>query len=150
MDYVSMMIEKHRGDGLLLDANLLLLYLVGAVDPHSVGVGQYNGLSNFKMHQFVLLNQLIACFKRVVTTAHVLTEVSNLAGDMHETGRQRIFQSFAETLEVIDEQDVSSDKAARRQGIQYMGLTDSVRAELANRFLVVSNDGGMVKMTVAW
>jgi hypothetical protein len=146
MDYVSIMIDKYKGGGLLLDSNLLLLHLVGTVDPGLVGVGHYNKLSTFNLEQILILRQLISCFKWVVTTAHILTEVSNLLGDMHEAGKQRVFEAFAETLSVIEEQKVSSYAAAHRPEFSYLGLTDSVLAEFADKFLIVSNDGRMVNL----
>jgi len=146
MSYAVMMIEKYKSRGLLLDSNLLLLYLVGVVDPTLVGTGQYNKLSSFTVQQITILRQLISTFTRVVTTAHILTEVSNLVNAMHDTGKRRIFNAFAETLQVISEQEISSYQVAHRQEFQYLGLTDSVLAELADKFLIVSNDARMVDM----
>lgn len=144
MSYAVMMIEKYRSRGLLLDSNLLLLYLVGAVDPALVGAGHYNKLSDFTGEQIIILRQLILQFKRVVTTAHILTEVSNLVNTLHEKGRLRVFNAFVETLQIINEQEISSYHVARRQEFQYLGLTDSVLAELADKFLIISNDARMV------
>jgi hypothetical protein len=146
MTYAATLIEKYRAAGLFLDANLLLLYLVGNIDLNLVGVGHYNKLSDFKIEQMALLHRLVGCFKRLVTTAHVLTEVSNLVGDMHETGKQKIFERFAETLEIVGEQNISSYEVARRPEFQYLGLTHTVLAELPDRFLVVSNDGRMINL----
>jgi hypothetical protein len=49
-------------------------------------------------------------------------------------------------LTVISEQEVSSYAVARRQEFPYLGLTDSVLAQLADKFLIVSNDARMVDM----
>ena len=144
MSYAEFLIEKYRSKGLLLDSNLLLLYLIGAVDPALVGDGRYNKLSDFTRTQIVILKRLTFLFRHLVTTAHVLTEVSNLIGTMHDAGKLRVFSSFADTLEVVREQDVSSYRAARRTEFYYLGLTDSILAELAGEFLVVSNDARMV------
>lgn len=146
MTYAVMMLAKYKSRGLLLDSNLLLLYLVEAVDPTLVGTGQHNKLSSFKVEQITILHQLVSMFAQVVTTAHILTEVSNLVNAMHDTGKRRVFNAFADQIEVISEQDISSYRVARRQDFQYLGLTDSVLAELAGKFLVVSNDARMVEI----
>ena len=145
MSYAAFLIDKYKSKGLLLDSNLLLLYLVGAVDPDLVGGGQYQRFSSFKAQEVVLLRQLISTFNRVVTTAHVLTEVSNLVGSRNDYSR-RVLTAFVDTLEIIGEQHLSSYKIARRGEFTYLGLIDSVLAELAGDFLVVSNDGRMVDM----
>ncbi len=146
MSYVDFLVQKYRSRGLLLDSNLLLLYLVGSVNPLLVGTGNYNKLSSFTTQQIAILRHLTSLFQRLVTTAHILTEVSNLVGFMHDAGRLQVFQSFASTLEMISEQEISSYQVARRNEFKYIGLTDSVLAELSSRFLIVSNDGRMVNL----
>lgn len=146
MTYTALMIEKYRSRGLLLDSNLLLLHLVGTVNASLVGVGGYGRLSGFGIRQTLILQQLIATFVRVVTTAHVLTEVSNLVNDLHGVRKAQVLGAFVSTLEMISEQDISSYKAGRRSEFSYLGLTDSVLTEMSGSFLIVSNDGRMVDM----
>lgn len=76
----------------------------------------------------------------MVTTAHVLTEVSNLVNDFHEAGRTAVWADFVSHLEVIEEQSISSYEAARRSEFRRLGLTDTVLSTFAQRFLVVSKD----------
>jgi hypothetical protein len=80
----------------------------------------------------------------LVTTAHVLTEVSNLVNDFHEAGRTAVWADFVSHLEVIEEQSISSYEAARRSEFRHLGLTDTVLSTFAQRFLVVSKDIRMV------
>ncbi len=142
--YAALQIEEYRSRGILLDSNLLLLYLIGMTSPHLVGNGRYSKLSAFKQEQVAILRLLMARFRRVVTTAHVLTETSNLVNDLNEGEKQAVFGSFASTLEVIDEQNISSYQAAKRSEFPYLGLIDSVLAQLSKEFLIVSNDGRIV------
>jgi hypothetical protein len=69
-----MVIEQYKSKGLLLDSSLLLLHLVGSIAPALIG---QKPLGGFDLDQFRSLQILISRFSRVVTTAHVLTEVSN-------------------------------------------------------------------------
>jgi hypothetical protein len=71
MSYMGIMIQKYQSRGLLLDSNLLLLYLVGTVDTSFIGTGQYNKLSSFEVDEIITLKHLISFFNRVVTTAHI-------------------------------------------------------------------------------
>jgi hypothetical protein len=144
MSYAAMLMEQNRAKGLMLDSNLLLLHLVGSVNSSLVGSGSYNKLSNFSAYEAQLLKQLISCFRRVVTTPHILTEVSNLVNDLHPDGKRQVWGAFVSTLEIIPEQPISSYKAAGRDEFTYLGLTDTVLAEMSNEFLIVSNDARMV------
>jgi hypothetical protein len=146
MNYAGLLIEKYKSKGLLLDSNLLLLHLVGSVDPSLVGTGQYNKLSSFNLQQILILRELISVFNRLVTTAHILAEVSNFVGTLHDAGRQRVYNAFANTLQIFGERQLSSYHVAGRQEFPYLGLTDSVLSELSHEFLIVSNDGRMVDM----
>ena len=146
MDYAGLLIEKYRSKGLLLDSNLLLLYLVGSVDSSLVGNGQYNKLSSFRVQELITLRQLISVFNHLLTTSHILAEVSNLVGRLHDAGKSRVFKAFAGTLQIFDERQISSYHVAGRQEFPYLGLTDSVLAELSHEFLIVSNDGRMVNI----
>ena len=144
MNYVEILVSKYQSRGLLLDSNLLLLYLVGRIDTILVGTGRYNKLSDFRAIEVVTLERLVSSFRRLVTTAHVMTEVSNLVNTMRDADRVRTFRRFVETLEVISEQEVSSYEVAGRSEFSLLGLTDSVLAHFAGQFLIVSKDGRMV------
>lgn len=82
--YEEVLIGKYKSKGILFDANLALLYLVGAHDLRLVGDGKFNKLSNYTTDDYRLLLSLKCKFKKAITTPHVLTEVSNLINDLPE------------------------------------------------------------------
>jgi hypothetical protein len=71
------LIAKCRANGLFLDSNLLLLLLIGAVERGLVI--RFKRTRVFLQEDYDLLCDVVAQFTRVVTTPHVLAEVSNLA-----------------------------------------------------------------------
>src|SRR5690349_21025753 len=77
MSQFDELIDKHRADGLLMDANLLVLYLVGRTNKGRIPT--FKRTQQYTIEDFELLDLLAASFQRLVTTPHVLTEVSNLA-----------------------------------------------------------------------
>ena len=141
MTYLETVIEQYRAKGLLLDSNLLLLHLGGSIAPALVG---QKTLSGFDLDQFQSLQILISMFRRLVTTAHVLTEVSNLVKDFHLDVKTAIWTGFVQHLEVVEEQALQSYAVARRPEFRFLGLTDTALSALAEQFLVVTNDGRMV------
>lgn len=142
--YVQSLLDEYYAKGILLDANLQLLNLVGTYDIGMVGDGTYNKLSKYTPEDYGILTRLIRLFRRAVTTPHVLTEVSNLAGDLPGSKRTECFIAFAKSLENLEELSVPSLEAARRQEFRFLGLTDSGLAEVCRRFLVVSDDARMI------
>lgn len=142
--YVELLLKKYTSRGILIDANLLLLYLVGSHDTRLIGDGKYNKLSKYTLEDFNLLVRLKGVFRRSVTTAHVLTEVSNLTNDLPSSTKTECLSEFTEIFADTDELTVSSFEVSRRSEFRYLGLTDSALAEISNQFLVVTDDARLV------
>ena len=101
--YIDSLLERYIPKGILIDANLALLYLVGSYDLRLVGDGKYNKLSKFDVEDYHLLLRLKNVFTKAVTTPHVLTEVSNLVNDLPERTKSECLKKFYETFVEIDE-----------------------------------------------
>lgn len=101
-NYVQALIRKHRANGVLVDTNLMVLLLVGRA--HKRRIREHKRTSDYTVRDYDLLEQLIAEFQRIVTTPHVLTEISNLIPELagrlkasiaeaHELWGQSVFKS---------------------------------------------------------
>ena len=143
--YAEALIERYKSKGVLIDANLALLYLVGSYDLRLIGDGKYNKLSNYSTDDYRLLIRLKKEFKKAVTTPHVLTEVSNLTNDLPEWTKAECLRKFYETFVEIDELTIPSLDAAQRHEIPFLGLTDSGLAIVSDQYLIVTDDARLVK-----
>lgn len=143
--YVEMLLERYIQKGILIDANLALLYLVGGYDLRLVGDGKYNKLSKYDAEDYHLLLRLKKVFKKAVTTPHVLTEVSNLINDLPEKTKAECLKKFYDTFVEIDELSIPSMEAAQRPEFHFLGLTDSALALVSDQFLIVTDDARLVK-----
>ena len=141
----ELLIDKYKTKGILIDANLALLYLVGSFDLRLVGDGKYNKLSKYNEEDYRLLLRLKNVFKKAVTTPHVLTEVSNLTNDLPEKTKSACLNKFYETFVEIDELTIPSMDAAQRPEFNFLGLTDSALALVSGRFLIVTDDARLVQ-----
>ena len=139
------LVERYRAKGILIDANLALLYLVGSYDLKLVGDGKYKKLSKYNDEDYRLLLRLKNVFKKAVTTPHVLTEVSNLTNDLPEKTKSACLKKFYETFVEIDELNIPSMDAAQRPEFHFLGLTDSALALVSDQFLIVTDDARFVK-----
>ena len=71
------LLRKHRGKGVLVDANLLVLLLVGTVNRRRIG--DFKRTQSFTAEDFDLLRKLIAHLgPSMLATPHVLSQVSDL------------------------------------------------------------------------
>ncbi len=138
--YAERVWRQFRNKGILVDSNLLLLLLVGGFDINIIEQAAFKRTAQYVVEDYQLLLKLLSSFNRAVTTAHVLTEVSNLAGQLAGVQKEACFSDFAKILGRFEEVDVPSFDAARQSYFPAVGLTDSVLIHLAPEFLVVTDD----------
>lgn len=111
---------------LLLDTNLLILLVVGNGAPELVA--RHKNLRAFSWNDYETVRQHVARASRLVATTHILTETSNLLGQIGEPDRGRLLGFFAAILrriEVIDEIHVPARLASERSEFARLGLTDA-------------------------
>jgi len=128
------LIEKHRSRGALIDANLLVLYLVGKTNKRRIR--EFKPCDVFEIEDFDLLEALVEYLGKPITTPHVLTEVSNLAKlDGKELSAFR--QRYKLLVEQMDEFYDASRVVVANEAFMPLGLTDAAIAMLQRRSLLV-------------
>jgi rRNA-processing protein FCF1 len=128
------LIEKFRSKGALLDANLLLLYLVGKTNRRRLR--DFKPCDVFEIEDFDLLEDLVQCLGKVFTTPHILTEISNLAKlrDKELAAFRKVYKLAVEQMDEFrdESREVVSDEA-----FMPLGLTDAAIVMLQHRKLLV-------------
>lgn len=122
MDYFLETIERCRSSGILLDTNLLLLYFMGLFD--SAQITRFKRTQMFVVEDFDTLIAIRCKFNRLLTTPNILTEVSNLAGQLPDHWKFDYFRLFAKEIQVFDEKYFQSAEIANQPGFVKYGLTD--------------------------
>jgi hypothetical protein len=136
---VSGIIAKYKGEAVLLDANVLLLLLVGRYDVTLIH--PFKRTENFPNEAFPLLVSIVVRFNRIATTPHILAEVSNLAGQLGQPVRTKFFELLSGALTVLDEHHVPCADATAMDCFTRLGLTDAGIARVVqNRFPVLTVD----------
>lgn len=112
------------GKTVLLDAQLAVLLIVGSVD--TALIGRHKRVRDaYDLHAFATLVALLQQARRVVVTPNVLTEASNLIGQIGEPDRSRLFSGLRTFIESATEHFVRSAKAAADRTFRRLGLTDA-------------------------
>lgn len=137
--YVDELIAKYRTKGLLIDSNLLLVYLVGMLDPDRIP--KFKKTMAFTVDEFRLLARFFDVFKKVVTTPNILTEVSNLSGQLPENLCVAFRGGLGDRIPNLEEHYTSSASLATSAHFNKFGLTDSGIVELVKgNYLVLTDD----------
>jgi len=133
------LVRRHRRNGVLLDANLLLLYEIGRYSEPALKTFPHT--KQYAIGDYRLLARLIGLFSSVLTTPNILTEVSNLAGKLHDAGLREFRTNLQGAIGTMSERYCASKLAAASPAFVKFGLTDAGIAALCeNQFLVLTDD----------
>jgi hypothetical protein len=135
---------KHKGKSVLLDSNLLLVFLSGSLSPRLFG--QFKRVSTYTLDDYELLVRLLSSFTILLTTPHILTEVSNLANSLPEWLKPDWHRNLAALIDSqhdtpgLRERWTPVTDLAQMPEFLAFGITDAALTELSSEALVVTED----------
>jgi rRNA-processing protein FCF1 len=141
------LIKSYKQKGILIDTNILLLWIVGSVNRQRIS--KFNRTEKFVPEDYDLLLRLLEYFlPKIVTTPNILTEVNSLANQIGEPERSQCYTKLAQAVVRLDEHYIESNIAVEVNSFTRFGLTDCGILELArggthpegNRYLVLTDD----------
>jgi hypothetical protein len=131
----------------VLDANLLVLLIVGLTDVNAIR--HHKRLGKYSPAAYQLLAERLNRASEIIVTPNILTETSNLLSRGPEPLRTMIMSTLrslvagagAGTVDrVASEQFVPSQKAAARTEFLRLGLSDTATLEIAQGSAVLLTD----------
>jgi hypothetical protein len=128
------LIEKHRSKGVLVDSNLLILFLVGTVNRRRIL--DFKRTQNFTVEDFDTLSSLVSWFGRLYATPHVLSQVSDLT-DLAGKELTIVRTLFASLIETMGEYYDPSKELITDSLFSRLGLADTAIANVCSRGLLV-------------
>lgn len=133
------LLSRYRSLGLLIDTNIMLLYVVGLVNRERIP--RFKRTQQFIPEDFDLLSQIVAFFQTIVTTPNILTEVNSFVNQLGEPERSRCMSLFGQAITNMQEEHQASTTLAIFPEFQRFGLTDCGIASAArDRYLVLTDD----------
>jgi len=114
------------------------MIVVGSFDRSMVGT--FKRTEQYTIEDFDLVMNIIRRTDRIVTLSSILTEVSNLAGQLRDDVKSRCFAVFARQIELMEEQQLLSADIARSDEFPRFGLTDAAILKVAQSGRLVLTD----------
>ena len=109
---------------LVLDANVLLLFVVGQIDPRLVP--HHERLKQYDSEDFELLQSVVGSATSVCTTPNAWTEVSNIADfGLPAEEKGRIYWGLKIQIECLAESYIPSAQSAGDPAFLSLGLSDT-------------------------
>ena len=146
-EQLANLLGRYKRLGVLVDANLLLLFVLGQYDPTQIET--YKRTRKYTREDFHLVAHLLEYFDVVATTPHILTEVSNLAGYLPDRVKGTYFDTFALHITPLAEEYVTSAALVQGPNFRGLGLADAAIIEAARTYLVFTDDFPLAN-TLQW
>ena len=117
-----------RLDGAFIDANLLVLLVIGSVDRKLIA--RHGRTRRFTPEDYDRLLRIIEPLDRVFVTPNALTEASNLLNKKPRDAR--LLPQLRNLIELSKEEVVVSAAAARNSAFARLGLADTALLEVVS------------------
>lgn len=138
----------------ILDANLLMVLLVGLCEPGNLGRKKH--VKEYARADFALLCALLKGFDELIVTPNVVTECSNLlcgrSGHGQNAPESRMLSALLDKgfLVQLEERYVASFDATIRSEYSYLGVSDCSLLHLVDAdHVVVTADGSLARAAQA-
>lgn len=131
--YLKNLIQKYRQKGILIDTNLLLLYIFGSVDAELIA--RFKRTSQFTTDDFDKVSDFIRLFDKIIFTPHIVTEVSDFIGN--KTDLQLLLKIYVENF---DEHFIESKEIVQKPEFIKFGLADTAIIETDKQYLIFTDD----------
>ena len=138
-DHVEQLLIEYRTEGVIVDTNLLLLYVVGAQNRERIR--RFSRTDTFTEDDFDLLDRLFGYVETTITTPSILTEVSNLLGQLPKQPRRDCMALFRVLIRELDENYRAAEEICDHPYFAQFRLTDAGIADLAaDTHLIITDD----------
>jgi len=144
MTLEEQLFARHAGKSVLLDSNLLLVFLSGLLGTHVFH--RFKRISDYTIRDYELLVRLLGCFTVLLTTPHILTEVSNLANSLKGPYKRDWYLNLATLIGSeqgpagLREKWIPATELAGMPEFVAFGITDAALAKLSSEALVITED----------
>jgi predicted nucleic acid-binding protein len=117
--------------GVLLDTNVLLLWLMSCTD--STAIATWKKTEQFTPSHIALVQAILGRTRKLITTPHVLTEVTNLSVGIPQPLRESYWSHLRSFIAAAQERGVDARSAAREPEFSRLGLADIAQVLLRRR-----------------
>jgi len=115
-------LENFYNRGIIVDTNLLILFLVGKYDIDYIS--KFKITYKYSIEDFEILRDFVVKFKKIIITPHILAELSNLSMKITENRLKEYFKYFIEILKKSDEINIDKNSILLSKYVDKIGITD--------------------------
>lgn len=138
---IEKLFEKYRHKGILIDTNLLLVYLIGS-SVNADFIPHFKRTKKYTKEDYCLLSDIIEKhFNLIVTTPHIITETSNLSNSLEDKYKLRFSKNFEQYIIKAAEYYTESKIVVKSTEFRKFGLADAAIFHILNhKYLLLTDD----------
>ncbi|MBP0019554.1 MAG: hypothetical protein J7647_18630 [Cyanobacteria bacterium SBLK] len=137
--YVNYVLSQYRSQGIIIDSNIFILWVVGTVNPKRIS--QFKRTKIFFPEDYTLLLKFMSEFSSFITMPSILTEVNGFINQIAEPEKTLALNVLAQIINRLTEIYIKSQQISQVQSCNKFGLTDcGILEACLNRYLVLTND----------
>lgn len=137
--YFEEISKKYYSSGIIIDTNILLLYVIGIIDKNRIE--NFKRTKQFLAQDFIFLFNYLTHFSKILTTPYILTEVNNFLNQIDNREKDKFFTSFTDVINNLSEHNFTSTVLSKANDFNKFGLTDISIYELSkNTYIVLTDD----------
>lgn len=127
---------------MIIDANLLLLYIVGSFNIDTIINKRFTKTNGFNKDEYNLLMYIIDKAKKIIVTPNILTEVCNHSEKINNSLKFDYYQLFKKLYNNFEEKLVLTKEAFNFNKVHDFGISDSIIISLVEKYkyLLVTTD----------
>lgn len=140
LDDIKRFVITYNPEGIIVDTNILILFLIGSYDPDSIeNCGIINNSNKkYSKTDFEFLKEIFTFFKKLIITPQIIAELSNISitgGNMHGEKLTSYLQIVIKFLKSAEERHQKADClwGIELKIIQQYGFTDLTMFELSKQ-----------------
>ena len=134
MDYIRGIIIEYKSKGIIIDTNLLILFIVGKYDILYIEKCNRVKDKKYTVDDYKFINNLLSLFYKIYVTPHVLAELSNLSfKDIKDQAFLEYFEYVLKIIKATLEVHISKDIILDIPMFKKFGFADTSIFELATK-----------------
>ncbi len=140
MSMLDDLLRRYRGTGVMLDTNLLVMYLIGVYDKELVP--QFKRTEKYSVDDFEFLEFYVGQFDKLIVTPHVLAETWNFIEKIPKHQFDDFLSKVVPHIEVFEEEYVNKKTLLSSKGFSHIGITDMavIQAAKSKKCFVITDD----------
>lgn len=135
---LSVLLGRYPYKGVVIDTQLLVLYLVGIFNPNDIKNNKRT--CDYSLTDFNLLLKVMQAYSKIIITQSVLAETTNHLDTLNRKYNTTFYSTIANILTQFEAMDTKTKDVLTGPTFSKLGFTDASLDILSKEYVVLTHD----------